>query len=240
MRKNLKLLADLQEIDLKVDVLHGEKDALLGEIAALEENVTVARSFIAEKSSEAEVLAEAKGELEESLTVETENINRSEARLKEIKTQKEYQAVSKEISSAKKLTAELEDQILQKVGQLEELQALIADKQANLNLLEGNIAAQQADVQAKVNKVEAEIAGGIAAKDAAEKGLPSSMVKRYQKLRDQRKGIAVVEAKDGCCLGCNMNLPPQLYNLLFRGDDLITCPHCQRVLIVQQRSEIGN
>ncbi len=240
MRKNLKLLAELQGIDFKIDVLHGEKDALLGEIAALEENVTVARNFIAQKSSEAEALASSKRELEESLAIETDNITRSEARLKEIKTQKEYQAVSKEVSSAKKLTTELEDQVLQKVGQLEELESLIAEKQENLDLLETNIATQQADVQSKVDKVEAEIAGGLAAKAAAEKGLPSSMVKRYQQLRDQRKGIAVVEAKDGCCLGCNMNLPPQLYNLLFRGDDLITCPHCQRVLILQNGPEMGN
>ena len=53
--------------------------------------------------------------LEENFTAESENIVRSEAHLKEIKTQKEYQAVSKEISGAKKLTAELEEQILQKI-----------------------------------------------------------------------------------------------------------------------------
>lgn len=237
MRKNLKLLGELQEIDLKIDVLHGEKDALLGEIAALEDNVTVARNSIAEKSTEAEGLTEAKKELEQSLAAEIDNIARSEARLKEIKTQKEYQAVSKEISTAKKLIAELEEQVLQKVGQLEELQAVIAEKQENLKALETNIGSQQGEVQSKVDRLETEITGGLAVKDAAEKALPSSMVKRYQKLRDQRRGIAVVEAKDGCCLGCNMNLPPQLYNLLFRGDDLITCPHCQRVLILRLEAE---
>jgi len=234
LRKNLKLLGELQGIDLKIDVLHGEKDALLGEIAALEDNVTIARNAIDEKNGQAEELETAKKSLEENLATEAENIVRSEARLKEIKTQKEYQAVSKEISSAKKLTSELEEQILQKTAQLEELQAQIAEKEENLKSLEANISAQQGEVQSKVDKLESDIAIGIAAKDATVKSLPASMVKRYQKLRDQRKGIAVVEAKDGCCLGCNMNLPPQVYNLLFRGEEIITCPHCQRVLLLHQ------
>jgi predicted nucleic acid-binding Zn-ribbon protein len=56
-------------------------------------------------------------------------------------------------------------------------------------------------------------------------------------LREQRRGIAVVEARDGSCLGCNMQLPPQLYNSLFRGDDLITCPHCQRVLVLRREEK---
>ncbi len=237
MRNNLKLLGELQEIDLKIDLLHGEKDTLLGEIAALENSVVEARNVIAENGAEAASLEEAKKTLEESLAVESENIVRSEARLKEIKTQKEYQAVSKEISSAKKLTVELEEQILQKVGQLEELQKVLAEKQENLNALEVNIAAQQSEVQAKVDKLEAEIAAGVAAKDAAVKGLPASIMKRYCRLREQRRGLAVVGAKDGSCLGCNMNLPPQLYNTLFRGDEVITCPHCQRILILRQETE---
>jgi uncharacterized protein len=44
--------------------------------------------------------------------------------------------------------------------------------------------------------------------------------------------VAVVEAKEGNCMGCNMHLPPQLYNTLFRADDVITCPHCQRILVM--------
>ena len=237
MRKNLKLLGELQAIDRKIDGLAGEKDALLEEIAVLENSVIEARTVIAEKSAEAEVLETEKKALEENLVTEDENIARSETRLKEIKTQKEYQAVSKEITGAKKLKVELEEQILQKTGLLEELQRTIAEKQENLAALEVNIASQKNEVQLKVDKLDEEIGAGANARESAVKGLPASMTKRYDKLRDQRRGIAVVEAKDGYCLGCNMNLPPQLYNTLFRGDEVITCPHCQRVLILRQETE---
>ena len=66
------------------------------------------------------------------------------------------------------------------------------------------------------------------------KELSSSLVRRYTQLRDQRRGQAVAEARDGSCMGCNMQLPPQLYNTLFKGDEMYFCPHCQRILILKQ------
>ncbi len=237
MRKNLKLLGELQEIDLKVDGLQGEKEGLLAEVAGLEQQVAGVQSEIAAKQGELSTLEEEKHRLEESLVAETDNIARSEARLKEIKTQKEYQAVSKEVSTAKKLKTELEEQILQKIGQTDELKVDIAGREENLRALEENVAGQKDEVQKKIEQLEAAISADTTAREAAAKGLPSSVMRRYGLLREQRRGIAVVEAKDGYCLGCNMQLPPQLYNTLFRGDDLITCPHCQRVLLLRQEEK---
>ncbi len=237
MRKNLKLLGELQEIDLKVDSLQGEKEGLLAEIAALEQQVAGVQSEIAVKNGELVALEEEKQQLEESLAAETDNIARSEARLKEIKTQKEYQAVSKEVSTAKKLKAELEEQILQKLAQIDELKGDIAGREENLRALEENVAGQKGEVQKKIEQLEAAIAADTTVREAAAKGLPASVLRRYGLLREQRRGIAVVEARDGYCLGCNMQLPPQLYNTLFRGDELITCPHCQRVLLLRREEK---
>jgi predicted nucleic acid-binding Zn-ribbon protein len=64
------------------------------------------------------------------------------------------------------------------------------------------------------------------------------MFKRYEKLREGCRGVAVVEARAGGCMGCNMQLPPQMYNNLHRGEELITCPHCQRILVLKQEPEV--
>jgi uncharacterized protein len=232
LRNNLKSLYELQEIDLRIDGLGGEKGQLLAEAQALESRLAEAREKIAARREEAAALEADKAGLEASLAAETENIARSESHLKEIKTQKEYQAVSKEISGAKKLIADLEDQILQKINAMEELSGDIAKKEADLAELEGNVTVQQGEVRHRVETLESGIAADAAAREAAVKGLPASVLKRYAKLRDQRKGVAVVEAKEGNCMGCNMHLPPQLYNTLFRADEVITCPHCQRILVM--------
>jgi len=233
LRNNLKSLYQLQEIDLRIDGLGGEKEHLLAEAQALESRLAEACEKIAARREEAAALEAEKAGLEASLAAETENIARSESNLKEIKTQKEYQAVSKEISGAKKLIADLEDQILQKINAMEELSGDILKNESDLSELEGNVAVQQGEVQGRVVSLESGIAADAAAREKAIKGLPASALKRYAKLRSQRKGIAVVEAKEGNCMGCNMQLPPQLYNTLFRADDVITCPHCQRILVMR-------
>jgi predicted nucleic acid-binding Zn-ribbon protein len=228
------MLGELQEIDLKIDSLRGQKDGLTEEIAGLEQQVAEMQSEIAQKSGELTTFEEDKSRMEESLAAEADNITRSETNLKGIKTQKEYQAVSKEIATARKMKAELEEQLLQKIGQIEELIAGIAAREADLRTLEEQVAGQKEEVQKNVAGLETELSTDLSTREATAKKLPSSVVRRYGLLREQRKGIAVVEAKDGYCLGCNMHLPPQLYNSLFRGDELISCPHCQRILILKQ------
>jgi len=234
LRKSLKMLDALQEIDLKIDSFKGEKEGMLQELDLLDGKVAEAESAIALKNAELSAVEEEKRGLEESLAMEAENITRSEGRIKEIKTQKEYQAVSKEITAARKQKAEMEEQILQKIGRIEELKGEIGGLEENLAALQGNIAEQKAEVQSRVDKLDEGIVKDNAARDEIVKGLSSSVIRRYTLLREQRRGLAVVEARGGSCLGCNMNLPPQLYNSLFRGDDLITCPHCQRMLVLRQ------
>ena len=237
MRNNLKSLYELQEIDLRIDGLDGEKGQLLGEAQALETKLIEAREKIAARREEAQALETEKETLEANLASENENITRSESHLREIKTQKEYQAVSKEISGAKKLIVELEEQVLSKINAIEEITGDIAQKEADLAELEQNVALQQGEVRRKVEALESGIAADAATREETIKGLPASVMKRYSRLRDQRRGVAVVEAREGNCMGCNMHLPPQLYNMLFRADDVLTCPHCQRILVMRQEVE---
>jgi predicted nucleic acid-binding Zn-ribbon protein len=228
------LLAELQGIDLKIDSFKGEREGMVQEQDQLDSRVAEAESGIALKKAELASVEEEKLGLEEGLALEVENISRSEGRIKEIKTQKEYQAVSKEITAARKQKAEIEEQILQKIGRIEEMKGEISGLAENLALLQGNVAEQKGEIQAKIDRLDEGIVSDTSAREEIVKGFSSSVIRRYTMLREQRRGLAVAEARDGSCLGCNMNLPPQLYNSLFRCDDLITCPHCQRMLFLRQ------
>ena len=234
MHSKVKLLEELQGIDIKIDGRQSEKDALLLEMASLDGELEGSRLAIDALREEMASLQGQKQEIEETLVVETDNITRSEARLHEIKTQKEYQAVLKEISSAKKIKSELEEQILKKISDTETLQGNIAEGEQNLAALTGNITMRKGEVKIKLDRLLAEIATDHAGRETTVAGLNAPLLNRYTMLREKRQGIAVVEARDGSCLGCNMNIPPQMYNNLYRGQELITCPHCQRILYIRQ------
>ena len=234
MRQKLTLLDDLQEIDLKVDALQGEKEAFGAQLAKLDQTLAEATQRLADKGAEIEAVAAEKGALEENLAIEQANISRSEANLKGITTQKEYLAVSKEISTAKKLIGELEEQILQKISSLEQLKGEEEQLREQQSALAQNLASTQEEIRSKIAGLDGAITADAAVRSDTAKSLPPAMIKRYERLREQRRGLAVVEARDGSCLGCNMSIPPQMYNNLFRGDELITCPHCHRILVLRQ------
>ena len=235
MKKKLEMLEQLQEIDYLIDNLKTARNGLAGEMGGIEQALIDARLELAGLESRVVQIEQEKGELEASQAVEQENIRRSETNMKEIKTNKEYQAVGREIAAARKQSAELETQTLQKIGQIDELNAEIAALKNTLGELEQNTSKRRDEKQAEIDKIQQDIDGDEARREAITKELPASLVKRYNALREQRRGQAVAIARDGYCLGCNMNLPPQLYNSLFRGDELISCPHCQRVLILKQQ-----
>jgi hypothetical protein len=55
------------------------------------------------------------------------------------------------------------------------------------------------------------------------------VLKRYGAIRI-RRGLALAAVASGNCSGCNMNIPPQLFNVLQRGNSIETCPYCHRII----------
>jgi predicted nucleic acid-binding Zn-ribbon protein len=229
------MLEQLQEIDYLIDNLKTARNGLTGEMGGIEQALIEARLELAGLESRVVQLEQEKEELETGQAAEQENIRRSEANMKEIKTNKEYQAVGREIAAARRQAAEIDEQTLQKIGLIDDLNTEIAALNDTLAELEQNTSQRRDEKQAEIDKIQQDIDEDVARREAITKELPAGVVKRYNALREQRRGQAVAIARDGYCLGCNMNLPPQLYNSLFRGDELISCPHCQRMLILKHQ-----
>lgn len=237
MKKKLEMLEQLQEIDIQIDLLKNSQNGLNKELDAIAQDEAVARDELAEREARVQELEQAKSELESSLDSEQENIRRSETNMKEIKTNKEFQAVGREITAARKQTTELEEQILQKIASIEEIKSDIAARTSDFSALEKNSELRRKEKEKQIKEIQQSIDNDTAKREAITSELAPALLKRYTSLRAQRRGQAVAVARDGYCLGCNMQLPPQLYNSLFRSDEIIACPHCQRVLILKLQQQ---
>jgi predicted nucleic acid-binding Zn-ribbon protein len=235
LKNRLELLEQLQEIDVQVDIMKTAQNNLQKDMNSIARALDDAREMLAGLQTRAAELEKDKVELEASHRAELENIQRSETNMKEIKTNKEYQAVGREIAAARKQVAELEDRVLQKITQLDELNNEISTNQSTLAELEINTEQRRSEKQGQIDKVQQDIDVDSLRRHVITKELPANVVKRYDSLRTQRRGQAVAVARDGYCLGCNMHLPPQLYNSLYKCEELIICPHCQRMLILKQQ-----
>ena len=62
------------------------------------------------------------------------------------------------------------------------------------------------------------------------KGLPPALLKRYEFIRQRHNGTAICAVREGVCLGCHLNILPQLYIDLQKGEEILQCPNCQRIV----------
>jgi predicted nucleic acid-binding Zn-ribbon protein len=70
--------------------------------------------------------------------------------------------------------------------------------------------------------------------------LPGNFVTLYNRVYSRRNCRAVVPIVDGICQECHISIPPQMYNELQKNDELMTCPHCDRIIYWQDHADFEN
>jgi hypothetical protein len=228
----MELLKELQEIDQELSKVRQSGKELETERSALNADVERVQGMVDSLAADGEALRSQRRELTQALVLEQENVKKAESRLPTIKTQKEYVAVLKEIDTAKKMNKDIEDQIRAKDGEIEVLKKEQEEKEGELASLREKVDSRQGEIAAVLAEYAQTESEKGSQRDVLLKDLPVQLRKRYQLLFDRRGGMAVVEARNGACLGCNMHLPPQLFNSLFQTQEIQSCPHCNRLLFV--------
>jgi predicted nucleic acid-binding Zn-ribbon protein len=147
------------------------------------------------------------------------------------KTNEQYKAFLKEIETQKRLSSEIEDRMIVLMEEIEGLDRKVkaAEKQA------GEV---DLDVAAKVKLVEteqAEIDSAVAVRDRQRssivEALPPEVVKRYERIRASKGGVAVASTRGGRCNGCLSPVPAQRLLEVGRCDRMFLCEACGRILV---------
>jgi predicted nucleic acid-binding Zn-ribbon protein len=228
----MELLRELQGLDQELLRVRQNRQKLEAELAALGADQERVQAMVDSLAGDLDRLHTERRELVQALAQEQENVKKAEGRLPTIKTQKDYVAVLKEIDTAKKMNKDIHDRILAKDGETESLGREMEEKQAELAAISEKVAGRRTEIEANLAAFDENLGEKSTHRDALAKQVPLQVLKRYQMLLERRAGVAVVEARKGTCLGCNMHLPPQLFNSLFTSRETQSCPHCNRMLFV--------
>ena len=232
MQEKIKLLKDLQAIDQDLKKVRQDREALEKEQASLGSGTDRIRAMVESLAAELAKLQQERRTLQLALEQEEQNIHRSEGHLPAIKTQKEYVAVLKEIDTAKKLNKDLQDRIKAKDGEIADVTRDREEKEQELAELTAKVSDRLEEISRQLADQASQAGTQVQDRDRLFDQLPVSLRKRYQLLFERRGGLVVVEARNGTCSGCNMHLPPQLFNTLFTLQEIQSCPHCNRLLYV--------
>lgn len=155
---------------------------------------------------------------------------KSETNLRSVKTNKEYQAILKEIDDLKAKTSQIEDEMLECLDRVDELGHAIASKKNEYKVLIDRIHREKQTIEHDAaQKMKLLVKLEVDWKKAS-KTIDPELLNKYTVIKDRVKRMAIAPVKDAVCLGCNLNIPPQMYNELQKGDELRFCPHCQRIV----------
>jgi len=235
--EQLQVLKALQTLDRERRELIQQRQLLDDEQGKLQGEVDRVQAMVDSLAGTIAVCQDERRELLGKLEHERGLAARAESRLPQIKTQREYLAVLKEVDAAKKQIKELNDQIAAKDRDLEALTADKGEKDAEVATLSEQTASRQAEISAAATALDVVLADHGRQRDDLTSRLPAALRKRYDMLLERRNGLAVVEARDGACLGCHMHLPPQLFNRLYVAKEVQNCPHCNRLLYLSVEQE---
>lgn len=177
-------------------------------------------------------------EKEATIKIALESIEKFEAHMKRVTTQKEYIAARKQVDEARRLNSRLQDEILERRLNQEELTPKLEERRkTHQNVLE-TFQGEEAGISKEQASLEKEIAELTGKVEEGLKQLGPNAIQYYQKLIRGGKSPGVVPVIAGSCNGCNMALPPQVYNLLLAANGkLFTCPTCNRITYPQLQEE---
>jgi uncharacterized protein len=227
----LKTLIDLQGVDTRIAAHEAEAARLPKEIAAIHAEIETAKKDVDAGKARLDAAKKDQRTREKDLEVVQAKRSKTEGRLYEVKTNKEYSAVLAEIEEIKQEKGRVEEEILVLMESQERLTADIKDAEGRFKSRETQGKQEEAALQEKLRAVEVDLALVRTERAELARQLPAPVLADYDKLLKARGGLALAQVvKPNLCGGCRMTVTPQRLQELRAQSALLPCESCGRYL----------
>ncbi|MGD0871205.1 MAG: C4-type zinc ribbon domain-containing protein [Bryobacteraceae bacterium] len=231
MLPDLNLVIRLQDIDNRLADLSREISALPRHVAEIEKKLcSHERKLEADRAALAANQKERK-KCEGDIQVQEQKISKLKDQMLLAKTNDQYRAFQNEIDFCQKGIRTAEDRILELMGESEPLDINVKAAEVALKAEKAQVASEQQVARERTavdekasRELQKERAGIVPS-------ITSIVYKRYERARTARRGIGIAEVVAGRCGVCNIVLRPQYLQELRRGDQVLVCETCQRILV---------
>ena len=224
-------LVDLQQIEIETSRVETKINNVDQRLGKLDDRLRDFKQVIEKQESVIAELNQKYREYETDVRMNLDAIKKSEAKLSSVKTNKEYQAFLKEIDDLKEKNSKLEDDMIEFLDRIEEAENTLNSKLAEYSELQARLNNERETIQKETEEGKRQLENLDARLKTVAAGIDAGLLATYNKVKSlQSNAIGIVAVTDAVCQGCNMNIPPQMYNELQRGDSLKKCPICDRII----------
>jgi hypothetical protein len=229
LRDQLKRLEELQQFDAQIQELDKALKAIPAKLQASQTDLARVEALLESERTQLTETQRYYSEQKSQLQTEEATVSGAKHKLSLAKNSKEYVAAQREIEQTRESAQTREAEVAKLVEAIQAKEKLLADRAEELKGLRSSIEKDGEIAHTKMAEVQKKIDALQVTRNKVAAGIRPDYLKRYGAIR-MRRGLAVATVRNGTCLGCNMNVPPQLYNTLQRGNTLETCPYCHRII----------
>lgn len=239
MEQDLSQLILLQELDVEIRQLEEEIANLPTRQSDLEQAFAGSVSeYLALQSSLDTSLAR-KRELEGEIEVEQEKHQKFKGDLMRASNEREYAAALREVDYTRKAIGSMETEVIKLLEEVEKLEGQLRERTPEMESRRQEVDAQLAVWREAAERQSARLVELRARRPALLDSLSPPARSDYERLSRMRSGLALAEARAYSCQACRMSLRPQVFNDIRRGDRIITCENCGRILYFVSQAQAG-
>ncbi len=237
MQESLRALLELQKTDQDLHELEQYKVDIPNQLETMETVQSEAESRLTDQETKVADIDKNRRQYERDLQAAQEQIKKYQGQLYSVKTNKEYDALQAEIQAQKNRISELEDAILQLISDAEaEQEALETIRGETESLLE-RFSEERTTLQSRLSAVDEDVAVKMDERKRMATRVENQVLKVYDRIRRNLRGMTVVPVKKGACSGCFHVIPLQVVMQIRQGRKLVSCESCGRILILEEGLE---
>lgn len=234
IKEQIRTLVELQKLDTQILNLNKEKDDKPKELSQLEERFAAGKLNADQIKKETDGLLVKRKEKELELASKEEGIVKAQQKLYSLKTNKEYAAMLKEIEGHKADKSVIEDELLKLFDAIDLKKDELAKEQERLKLEEQKLNNERERINHRLKEIDQELIGLLSKRKQVIVLIKPKILSEYERILENRAGLAIVSVKNETCQGCFMNVTPQAINEIKMHDKIIICQMCARILYLEE------
>lgn len=231
MKAELQQLIALQNLDTTIRKLEKDQEAIPERRAEIEREFDQRAFEIRGLESRRDEAKHTRARLENDVVEQRGRAERAERNLMSSKRQDEYTAAIREADAARKQISALETQILEQMESLDQAEASLTERAEEIASLNSDRETRLKSFDDETGKIGERLTTALKEREEVFANLPKAMSGLYSRIRARiRDGVAVAEARNRSCSACFMSLRPQVMAEIRRGEEILTCDNCGRIL----------
>lgn len=226
----IQQLVELQKVDDEIFAVRQELEAAPRQLEELERRFAAADARRARVLDKLSHLQDQKKRLSVEIDDDSARIKKGKNKLMQVENTREYHAMMREMDSMEKINRTREEEKLTLLGELQNQENALAECDQEHGALKAELEAARSGLDARLAQANAQLDKLGKKRERVGKAIPRPVFMRYEFIRQRLEHPVIVAVREGVCSGCNIAVPPQVFIDLQRGQQIHSCPNCQRLI----------